>query len=75
MDECLFFAKEIAKNSFVAVKTSKILINKGMDADIDAGLQSEIYGWALCFAHEDRQKMMSSFLNKAKKSKEHHYMM
>jgi 3-hydroxypropionyl-coenzyme A dehydratase len=67
MNECLSFAKEITKNSFTAVKTSKTLINKGMDADIDTGLRLEIYGWALCFAHEDRQKMMSSFLNKGKK--------
>jgi 3-hydroxypropionyl-coenzyme A dehydratase len=67
MDECLSFAKEITKNSYTAVKTSKMLINKGMDADIDTGLRLEIYGWALCFAHEDRQKMMSSFLNKGKK--------
>jgi 3-hydroxypropionyl-coenzyme A dehydratase len=68
MDECLSFAREITKNSFTAVKTSKMLINKGMDADIDTGLQLEIYGWALCFAHEDRQKMMLSFLNKAKRN-------
>jgi len=67
MDECLALAKEITKNSFAAVKTSKMLINKGMDADIDTGLRLEIYGWALCFAHEDRQKMMSSFLNRGKK--------
>jgi 3-hydroxypropionyl-coenzyme A dehydratase len=67
IDECLSLAKEIAKNSFTAVKTSKMLINKGMDVDINTGLQLEVYGWALCFAHEDRQKMMSSFLNKAKK--------
>src|SRR5690242_6216611 len=67
IDECISFAKEIADNSFTAVKTSKMLINKGMDADIDTGLQLIIYGWALCFAHEDRQKMMSSFLNKIKK--------
>jgi 3-hydroxypropionyl-coenzyme A dehydratase len=67
MNECLSFAKEITKNSFTAVKTSKMLINKGMDADIDTGLRLEIYGWVLCFAHEDRQKMMSSFLNKGKK--------
>src|SRR5690242_4831989 len=67
IDESISFAKEIANNSFMAVKTSKMLINKGMDADIDTGLQLEIYGWALCFAHEDRQKMMSAFLNKAKK--------
>ena len=68
MDECLSFAREITKNSFTAVKTSKMLINKGMDADIDTGLRLEIYGWALCFAHEDRQKMMSSFLNKGKRN-------
>ena len=68
MDECLSFAREITKNSFTAVKTSKMLINKGMDTDIDTGLRLEIYGWALCFAHEDRQKMMSSFLNKGKRN-------
>ena len=67
IDECISFAKEITKNSFTAVKTSKMLINKGMDADIATGLRLEIYGWALCFAHEERQKMMSSFLNKGKR--------
>lgn len=66
LDECLSFAKEITKNSFIAVKTSKMLINKGIDVDIDTGLRLEIYGWALCFAHEDKEKMMSSFLNKGK---------
>jgi 3-hydroxypropionyl-coenzyme A dehydratase len=69
LDECLSFAKEITMNSFIAVKTSKMLINKGIDVDIDTGLRLEIYGWALCFAHEDRQKMMSSFLNKGKQQK------
>jgi 3-hydroxypropionyl-coenzyme A dehydratase len=67
MDECIALAKEIAKNSLVAVKVSKKLINRGMDTDLETGLRLEIYGWALCFAHEDRQKMMSAFLNKSKK--------
>jgi 3-hydroxypropionyl-coenzyme A dehydratase len=67
MDECTSLAKEVAKNSFVAVKVSKKLINRGMDTDLETGLRLEIYGWALCFAHEDRQKMMSAFLNKSKK--------
>jgi 3-hydroxypropionyl-coenzyme A dehydratase len=67
LDYSLTLAKEIAKNSFNAIKVSKMLINKGMDADIDTGLRLEIYGWALCFAHEDRQKMMSTFLNKSKR--------
>jgi 3-hydroxypropionyl-coenzyme A dehydratase len=56
MHECLCLANEIANNSFTAVKTSKMLINKGIDADINTGLQLEVYSWALCFAHEDRQK-------------------
>ena len=67
MDYCIALAKDIAKNSFVAVKVSKKLINRGMDTDLETGLRLEIYGWALCFAHEDRQKMMSAFLNKSKK--------
>src|SRR5215213_6786612 len=66
MEECLSFAKGIKNNSVSAVKTSKILITKGMDTDIDTGLRLEIYGWALCFSHEDRKKMMSAFLNKEK---------
>jgi 3-hydroxypropionyl-coenzyme A dehydratase len=67
MDESIALAKDIAKNSFNAVKVSKKLINRGMDTDLETGLRLEIYGWALCFAHEDRQKMMSAFLNKSKK--------
>ena len=67
MAECDNLAKQIAKNSFNAVKVSKMLINKGMDADLNTGLRLEIYGWSLCFAHEDRQKMMSEFLKKSKK--------
>jgi 3-hydroxypropionyl-coenzyme A dehydratase len=67
MDESIALAKDIAKNSFNAVKVSKKLINRGMDTDLETGLRLEIYGWALCFANEDRQKMMSAFLNKSKK--------
>ena len=67
MVECDNLAKQIAKNSFNAVKVSKMLINRGMDADLNTGLRLEIYGWSLCFAHEDRQKMMSEFLDKSKK--------
>jgi 3-hydroxypropionyl-coenzyme A dehydratase len=67
IENSLSMAKEITKNSYNAVKASKYLINKGMDMDIDSGLRMEIYGWALCFAHEDRINLMSAFLNKSKK--------
>jgi 3-hydroxypropionyl-coenzyme A dehydratase len=67
IEKSLSMAKEITKNSYNAIKTSKYLINKGMDVDIDSGLRMEIFGWALCFAHEDRKNLMSAFLNKGKK--------
>jgi 3-hydroxypropionyl-coenzyme A dehydratase len=70
MDECIKLGEEITKNSYNAVRISKMLINKGMDADIQTGLRLVIYGWALCFAHEDRQKMMSAFLNKGRTKKQ-----
>jgi 3-hydroxypropionyl-coenzyme A dehydratase len=67
MDECIILSKDITKNSYTAVKISKMLINKAMDTDIETGLRLEIYGWALSFSHDDRHKMMSAFLNKGKK--------
>jgi 3-hydroxypropionyl-coenzyme A dehydratase len=67
MDECIMLSRDITKNSYTAVKISKMLINKALDTDIETGLRLEIYGWALSFSHEDRHKMMSAFLNKGKK--------
>jgi 3-hydroxypropionyl-coenzyme A dehydratase len=67
MDECITLSRDITKNSYTAVKISKMLINKALDTDIETGLRLEIYGWALSFSHEDRHKMMSAFLNKGKK--------
>ena len=67
IEKSLSMAREITNNSYNAIRASKYLINKGMDMDIDSGLRMEIYGWALCFAHEDRKNLMSAFLNKGKK--------
>jgi 3-hydroxypropionyl-coenzyme A dehydratase len=63
MEETISFAKELTKNSYNSIKISKSLINKGLDAAIETGLCLEIYGNALSFAHPDRQKMMSTFLD------------
>ena len=63
IDESIAFAKEITNNSYNSIKISKSLINKGLDAAIETGLCLEIYGNALSFAHPDRQKMMSAFLD------------
>ena len=72
INESISLAKEIAKNSYNAVRISKTLINKGMDTDMETGLRLEIYGMALSFGHRDRQKMMSDFLNKKNDARKKH---
>lgn len=64
MEEVIRISKQISKNSYNAIKISKTLINRGMDTNIETGLQMEIYGNALSFANPERKDMMSSFLNK-----------
>jgi len=64
MNEAKNMAKEIAKNSSIAVRVSKLLLNRGRDADLKTGLKLEIWGWTTCFTHKDREERMSKFLKK-----------
>ncbi len=64
MDECMNIAKMIAKNSSIAVRVSKTLLNRGIDSDINTGLKLEIFGWSLCFTHPDREQRMTAFVQK-----------
>ena len=64
MDECMNIAKIIAKNSAIAVRVSKTLLNRGIDSDINTGLKLEIFGWSLCFTHPDREQRMTPFVQK-----------
>ena len=66
MDDVLDISRQILNNGYDAIRISKSSINKAMDADIETGLQLEIYGNALSFTYPDRLNMMSSFLNKEK---------
>ena len=64
MDECMNIAKMIVKNSAIAVRVSKTLLNRGIDSDINTGLKLEIFGWSLCFTHQDREQRMTAFVQK-----------
>lgn len=64
IEETVNFAKTIAKNSAIAVRISKTLLNKGMDSDLSTGLKLEILGWTVCFTHPDRAQRMTAFLQK-----------
>jgi 3-hydroxypropionyl-coenzyme A dehydratase len=64
MEEALAIANDIAKNSALAVRVSKMLINRGVESDINTGLTLEVWGWSLCFSHSDRTERMTRFLQK-----------
>ncbi|MEE8132572.1 MAG: enoyl-CoA hydratase-related protein [Nitrososphaerales archaeon] len=64
MDEVMNIARQISKNSSIAVRVSKTLLNRGIDSDINTGLKLEIFGWSLCFTHPDREKRMTTFVQK-----------
>ncbi len=64
LDESMNIAKQIAKNSSIAVRISKTLLNRGIDSDINTGLKLEIFGWSLCFTHPDREQRMTAFVQK-----------
>ncbi len=64
LSETKTYARTIAKNSNFAVGISKMLVNRGMDTNLDTGLKLEIYSWSLCFSSNERQERMKAFLEK-----------
>ena len=64
LSETKTYAKAIAQNSSFAVGISKMLVNKGTDANLDTGLKLEIYSWAVCFSTKEREERMRAFLQK-----------
>ena len=64
ISESKAYAKNISKNSSFAIGKSKILVNRGMDTNLDTGLKLEIYSWSLCFSTKDREERMRAFVEK-----------
>ena len=64
ISESKVYAKNITKNSSFAVGKSKVLVNRGMDTNLDTGLKLEIYSWSLCFSNKDREERMRAFVEK-----------
>lgn len=61
-------ALQIAANSEMGVRMSKVAINRGRNADLDTGLSIELLAWRNCFTHQDRKERMTAFVNKSKKN-------
>jgi len=66
LEKAKAIAKKIIKNAPLAVKFSKVAINKGIQTDIDTAMNIEADLFGLCFATEDQKNGMSAFVNKEK---------
>lgn len=66
MNECLALANTIASKAQIAVRYSKEAINRGMETDIETGLDIETSLFGLCFATADQKEGMDAFLWKRK---------
>ena len=64
LSETRAYAKILSKNSSFAIGISKMLVNKGTDANLDTGLKLEIYSWAVCFSTKEREERMRKFIEK-----------
>jgi len=59
-------AKELAAKAPVALKVAKILIDKGLETDLDTALALEREGFGVVASTEDLQEGVSAFLEKRK---------
>lgn len=63
------FVDMICANAPIAVRTAKQSISRGLEADIETGLQIEIDTFCQCFTTEDQKYAMKHFLDKSKEPK------
>lgn len=68
MDTALKMAEKISSNAQLAVRYSKTAINRGIETDIETGIEIEKDLFAICFSTEDQKEGMSAFIEKRKPS-------
>ena len=66
MDEALALAAAIASKARLAVRYAKEAINRGIETDIETGIDMETSLFGLCFATHDQKEGMAAFLQKRK---------
>ena len=69
MDNAMRVAHMIAQNAPIAVRNSKIAINKGYQMEIGDGVEVEEKYFGSCFGTEDQRAAMENFLEKDKSKK------
>lgn len=66
MDSSMEMAKKIASKAQLAVRYSKMAINRGYETDIETAIAFENQVFALCFSTEDQKEGMTAFVEKRK---------
>jgi len=64
MSEAMKLASKIASKGQIAVKYAKSAINRGIETDIETGMEIERDLFGLCFATEDQKEGMTAFIQK-----------
>ncbi|NPV91141.1 MAG: crotonase [Firmicutes bacterium] len=64
MAEAEQLARAIAGKSSAILELAKVAIDRGLEMDLDSGLQMEIELWGECYATEDRDEGIAAFLEK-----------
>ncbi len=64
LDIAMEMAKKIASKGQIAVRYSKVAINRGIETDIETGMAIERDLFGLCFATEDQKEGMNAFVEK-----------
>jgi enoyl-CoA hydratase len=64
METVMALAKKIASKAQLAVRYSKLAINRGYETDIDTAISFENQIFGLCFATEDQKEGMTAFVEK-----------
>ncbi len=66
IEESIKMMNDILKNASIAVGFAKVAINKGLEMDLQNGLELEKDVAALCFATDDKDEGMNAFVEKRK---------
>ena len=64
MDTCLAMAEKILSKGSYAISLAKVCIEKGMDGDLESGLEMEATNFGLAFSTHDKAEGMQAFLEK-----------
>jgi enoyl-CoA hydratase len=66
MDEAKKMAAKIQSVAPLAVQFCKSAVNRGINMDLQSGIQYEDEVWGLCFATDDQKEGMKAFVEKRK---------